>query len=206
MWGSGWVPHIIVGFGLHWSAWTVCGFGFGSVVNLIKYLCRIFQAFMGHFVHTKIFVFACSLWHRHKLAVQGDLLLLVLQTKTAGGLGILNCYWKNGTLCYGKPMCWLTQYGISSLISSAAHSMWRCACSVNTHEMAICRNTHNSSHRDSRIIGQLGYKRLVSKCCVHKKASLMKQQFAVTHTICHMENPALLHSWVTSMPSVKVCL
>jgi hypothetical protein len=34
--------------------------------------------------------------------------------------------------------------------------------------------------------------------------SLMKQQFAVTHTICQSEIPALLDSWVTNTPSVKI--
>ena len=32
----------------------------------------------------------------------------------------------------------------------------------------------------------------------------MKQQFAVTHTLCQTEIPALLDSWATNTPSVKM--
>jgi hypothetical protein len=40
--------------------------------------------------------------------------------------------------------------------------------------------------------------------CCHNSISLMKQQFIVTHTICQIEIPALLDSWVTNTPSVKM--
>jgi hypothetical protein len=34
--------------------------------------------------------------------------------------------------------------------------------------------------------------------------SLMKEQFVVTHTIRQTEIPALLDSWVTNTPSIKM--
>jgi len=34
--------------------------------------------------------------------------------------------------------------------------------------------------------------------------SLMKQQFVITHTVHQTEIPALLDSWVTNTPSVKI--
>jgi hypothetical protein len=38
----------------------------------------------------------------------------------------------------------------------------------------------------------------------HESLSLMKRQFAVTHTISRTEIPTLLDSWVTNTPSVKM--
>jgi hypothetical protein len=75
-------------------------FAFGLVSNFIERYIQYFELSPAIFcLKKKLFVFARNSWHSQKNISVSDLALLVLQTRTARGLGIPDWYRREWKFC-----------------------------------------------------------------------------------------------------------